>query len=86
MQPNRQRKNKTIKKTKKLISIRLDPKMIADIKETGEGITEFIEKAANSRLRWLIAKKKTEEAEKFWDPEIEAVIKAAKEKWKEDDH
>lgn len=67
---------------KKLISIRLDPKMIADIKKTGEGITEFIEKAATSRLRWLTEKKKTEEAKNFWDPKIEAVIEAAKEKWK----
>lgn len=35
--------------------------MIADIKETGEGMTEFIEKAAISRLRWLIQKKRIEE-------------------------
>lgn len=72
-----------MKKTKKLISIRLDPKMIADIKATGEGVTEFIEKAATSRLRWLIEKKKNEEAKNFWDPEIEAVIEAAKAKWKD---
>ena len=75
-----------MKKTKKLISIRLDPKMIADIKSTGEGITEFIEKASISRLRWLIAKEKAEEAKNFWDPKIEAVIEAAREKWKEDGH
>ena len=75
-----------MKKTKKLISIRLDPKMIADIKATGEGVTEFIEKATSSRLNWLIAKRKTEESKNFWDPEIEAVIEAAKAKWKEDGH
>ena len=50
-----------MKKTKKLISIRLDPKMIADIKGTGEGMTEFIEKACISRLRWMIQKKRIEE-------------------------
>lgn len=60
--------------------------MIADIKATGEGITEFIEKAAISRLRWLTKKEKAEEAKSFWDPEVEAVIEAAKAKWKEDNH
>lgn len=72
-----------MRKTKKLISIRLDPKMIADIKATGEGITEFIEKATRSRLNWLTEKKKTEESKNFWDPEVEAVIEAAKAKWKD---
>lgn len=73
-----------MRKTKKLISIRLDTKMIADIKATGEGITEFIEKATRSRLNWLTKKKKTEESKNFWDPEVEAVIEAAKAKWKDD--
>lgn len=35
--------------------------MIADIKATGEGMTEFIEKACISRLRWMIQKKRIEE-------------------------
>lgn len=72
---------------KKLISIRLDPKMIADIKATGEGITEFIEKASISRLRWMIQKKKIEEHKtgfledviKF-DNEIMTKAKTAEEK------
>ena len=69
---------------KKLISIRLDPKMIADIKEIGEGVTKFIEKAASSRLRWLLEKKKAEEGKRFWDPEVMAIIDAAKAEWKND--
>lgn len=72
-----------MRKTKKLISIRLDPEMIDGIKATGEGMTEFIEKAANSRLKWLTAKKKSEEARNFWDPEVMAIIDAAKAQWKD---
>lgn len=71
---------------KKMISLRLEETLIQRIKETGSGLTEFITKAATTRLNWLDGQRKKLEEEKISkeDLQILQILQKAKEQWKKD--
>ena len=73
-------------KMKKPINIRIDQQLLKEIQQTGEKVTAFLEKAAQSRLKWIKEKTKRENYEKKHEKEIMAIIEAARAKWKNEDY
>ena len=73
-------------KMKKPINIRIDQQLLKEIQQTGEKVTAFLEKAAQSRLEWIKEKTKRENYEKKHEKEIMAIIEAARTKWKNEDY
>ena len=68
---------------KKMISMRIEEKTLQRIQETGDGLTEFITKAINTRLNWLEGQRKKLEEKKTTkqDLEILKIIQEAKKQW-----